>query len=606
MISCTLEYESCLILYLYFNLKPLPLSMSSSSRLGTRISSRVNKLAGRKVADRDSIQQICDQPATRKLMTWLDTVLQDEALTEGELETYEEMCASEIDDLFAEDDVKLPELRNDKSALEEEIAHLEQELLDCEAMESAYSKQKNILSEQNKRIKETTSSCSFRLDNDDSISAEAVSKVLHHRFEKQLESLETVINDHIKLHEHDKDAALFLTSVPFDEYIESELEFTKALGKYSEKLFFPGISRVPGDPKDCPLVGLDDEDKENSRHSLVGAYKNVKDTIKRTKATYAVRQEEAIAETVNVSAYEVKIKALKALISDVTNEKFPHDEETLNRMAQEYSIASIRKEDEIKMTWKTKALPLIEQLKNLQDVHILCGDYKMKLARQNYFMSRQDKVIDNLISQLSRQELLQVMLKCEYKVHVKSLDLLQDILAHVSLLGKTIAQQTRLTDGENAILPVRSEKLCLGSNDKTLNCLVDMLKTYLKQDSHNIFHTFEELTNALNAAIAESTAAEEVSNVAVTQVLDLVASLDQNLSRCSTCLEKGFTSTTHEEDRLASAINELEHLATSLRDEFQDKSASIKNSDKVSIARQLFVYFFTDPEKLNELLHGDF
>ena len=50
--------------------------MSSSTRLGTRISTRVNKLAARKVADRDAIQQICDQPAARKLMTWLDTVLQ--------------------------------------------------------------------------------------------------------------------------------------------------------------------------------------------------------------------------------------------------------------------------------------------------------------------------------------------------------------------------------------------------------------------------------------------------------------------------------------------------------------------------------------------------
>ena len=50
--------------------------MSSSTRLGTRISTRVNKLAARKVADRDSIQQICDQPAARKLMSWLDTVLQ--------------------------------------------------------------------------------------------------------------------------------------------------------------------------------------------------------------------------------------------------------------------------------------------------------------------------------------------------------------------------------------------------------------------------------------------------------------------------------------------------------------------------------------------------
>ena len=60
-----------------------------------------------------------------------------------------------------------------------------------------------------------------------------------------------------------------------------------------------------------------------------------------------------------------------------------------------------------------------------QDVSILCGNYNLKLARQNYFMSRQDRVIDNLISQLCRQELLQIMLEHEYKQHRESVDLLQ-------------------------------------------------------------------------------------------------------------------------------------------------------------------------------------
>ena len=578
----------------------------TSSRLGTRLSSRVNKLAGRKVADRDTIQQICDQPQARKLMSWLDTVLQDEALTEAELRIYEELCESEIDDLYAEEDVKLPGLRSDKSALEEEIAQLQQELLEYEAMENVYGKQKHVLSEQHKRVRETSSKCAVRLDNNDSMNAVAVSKVLHHRFEKQLETLETVVNDHIKLHEQGEDAAPFLTSLPFDGFVDAEIEFTKALGRYSEKLFFPGISGVPGDPKDCLLVGLDEKDKENSRYSSGGGYKKVKDTIKRVKSTYAVRQEEIIAETVNRSANEAKIEALKSLISDITDENYPQDEETLNRMAEEYSIASIRKEDEIKMMWRTQALPLIKQLKNLQDVHLLCGNYKLKLARQNFFMSRQDQVIDNLISQLSRQELLQIMVECEHKAHVKSLDMLQDILAHVSLLNKSIVQQTRLTEGEYAILSVRSEKLCLGSNDKTLNCLVNMLTAYLKQDSHNIFHTFEEVTNALNAAIIESNAAEEYSESVSTNVSDLLSTLDQNLSRCSKCLEKGFTSTTNEEDRLANSIKELEHLSTSFRDKFQAKTDAINNSFTVSIARKLFVYFFTDPDKLNEVLHGDF
>ena len=69
--------------------------------------------------------------------------------------------------------------------------------------------------------------------------------------------------------------------------------------------------------------------------------------MRRVKSTYLERQEEKIAETVNSAANEAKVKCLKSLIGDLTNDKFPKDEDTLNRMAEEYSIACIRKEDEV-------------------------------------------------------------------------------------------------------------------------------------------------------------------------------------------------------------------------------------------------------------------
>ena len=63
------------------------------------------------------------------------------------------------------------------------------------------------------------------------------------------------------------------------------------------------------------------------------------------------RQEETIAETVNMAASQAKINALKSLIVDLTGDKYPKDEETLNTMAQEYSIACIRKEDDVRKTF---------------------------------------------------------------------------------------------------------------------------------------------------------------------------------------------------------------------------------------------------------------
>lgn len=71
-------------------------------------------------------------------------------------------------------------------------------------------------------------------------------------------------------------------------------------------------------------------------------------------------------------------------------------------------------------------------------------------------------------------------------------------------------------------------------------------------------------------------------------------------------MEKGFTSTTEEEDHIAKSVQELEHLAVALRDTFISNTEQIRNSDAVSVARKLFVWFFTDPEKITEVLYGDF
>ena len=336
---------------------------STSTRVGTRISSRVNKLAGRKIADRDTIQQICDNTSARKLMTWLDTVLQDEALTEAEYELWEEMEAGQIEDLFSPEDGKLPGMRTEKNALEAEIAALEQELVESEERESVYAKQHNILSDQAQRSRDLANKADSRLGSGDSIKATAAGKVLQHRYEKQLDSLQTIVQEHISLHEQDKQAATFLSSLPFEDYVSSEVEFTRALGRYSEKLFFPGISSVPGNPRDCALVGL--EGKEN-RYSQGGGYKKVKDTVRRVKSTYLANQEEGITESLNLAASQAKAAALKTLISDLTHDKFPRDEATLSRMAEEYSIRAVKKEHDLQLRWRNEGLPLVEQLKNLQ------------------------------------------------------------------------------------------------------------------------------------------------------------------------------------------------------------------------------------------------
>ena len=52
-----------------------------------------------------------------------------------------------------------------------------------------------------------------------------------------------------------------------------------------------------------------------------------------------------------------------------------------------------------------------------------------------------------------------------------------------------------------------------------------MLRSYLKQDSHNIFHTFEEVGAAVRDLIKEVESAKEESAAAVSSVASIAAAL---------------------------------------------------------------------------------
>ena len=52
-----------------------------------------------------------------------------------------------------------------------------------------------------------------------------------------------------------------------------------------------------------------------------------------------------------------------------------------------------------------------------------------------------------------------------------------------------------------------------------------MLRSYLKQDTHNIFHTYEDLAGAITRLVGEAEGAREDSATAANNVSNVAASL---------------------------------------------------------------------------------
>lgn len=67
--------------------------------------------------------------------------------------------------------------------------------------------------------------------------------------------------------------------------------------------------------------------------------------------------------------------------------------------------------------------------------------------------------------------------------------------------------------------------MCLGTQDRTLNHVTGLLKSYLKESSHNMFHTFEEVEEAVRRLLAEEQGEKERGDAVNTTVSGIVSQL---------------------------------------------------------------------------------
>jgi len=573
--------------------------------VGTRLSSRINKLSGHKVADRDSIQAVCDNAQTRKLMSWLDTVLTDETLTEAEVDKWNEI--REEEDCFSVEENRLPVLRDNKEALEGEIALLKDKLEKSQGQEKVLSQQFSLLSAQSKECREETGriSAQVKANQDLSMSVTAASRVLQHKFDSQIVSLTEAITANLALQDkHNNEAAVFLSHLTLDGFTEAELQFTKALDEFGEKLFFSGIASVPGDPKECKLITLNEsEDKENkpqnktNNQTLVHSYQHARETMKQVTTTYVNRVSANIAEEVTMKSVKNTISGLKTILGDLKAGRYSAED---GARAEGVSVQCVKKECQVKIMWEKEGLELITQLRDLQDSPILVGNYCQKLARQNYFMSRQTMFIEQLVTQISRHELMVNLLKSELATHSTTVDRLSELLVQIKGFVSEMKRQNALVEGDDAILPLKADRLCIGANETTLTTAIQLLGDAVVSDSKRMFYTHSELLEGLEGVHC----GEETREAARGTLDSSVELIHTNLTRCSTMLEKGLATSAREERKLLAVLEELEPCVTGLWEDYNAKSQQATVDEMINTGRELFVHFYTNPDKLFEVLNN--
>lgn len=304
-----------------------------------------------------------------------------------------------------------------------------------------------------------------------------------------------------------------------------------------------------------------------------------------------------IAEEVTMRSLQNKITRLKAILSDLKAGKYSAGD---GGRAEDVSVQCVKKECQVRMMWEKEGLGLIHQLRDLQDSPILVGNYCQKLARQNYFMSRQSTFIEQLISQISRHELMVNLLKCELANHSSTVDMMAQLLVQIKDYTNEMKRQTSLVEGDDAILPVKPDRLCIGANETMLTTAIQLLGDAVEQDSKRMFYTHTELLEGVEGVHS----IEETKEAARGTLESSVELIHTNLTRCSTLLEKGLATSAREERKLLGVLEELEPLVTALWEDYNAKSQQATVDEMIKTGRELFVHFYTNPDKLFDVLNN--
>ncbi|XP_064386022.1 HAUS augmin-like complex subunit 3 [Halichondria panicea] len=398
----------------------------------------------------------------------------------------------------------------------------------------------------------------------------------------------------------------FLSQVSQDDYFASERKYLTELTAYSKKQFFEGIvNMVSGDSEGGDL-DLGDREGLLLRGFSQEQYHAHCQELARLQAVYPVTEMKYLnakmAEQYSVSAAAIATENLS----------------TLRQPGSQLEPAALREQISVKQTQRSglecqiqemclTVLPaLLKDMATLKVTTVLHGDHDLKLARQEYFNSKQTKVIESLQSQRARHELLSMLYEVELRRHRETHRLLSATkkqldkwkssrdqrllrIKSATLVDSSAPRQT--VDSGDTFTQTACALLGLSSTPEAPFITIDSLKAAFKQLA-------QRLTTAEDVLQAMFMEQEDLMEEQHQHHDSLVYSVFHNSEKPVLTIEEYQA----EYIRLKSVVTTMEKNIKALLKQFDSHRKTISSDSSLTTERKLFVHFFIDSNKLHDVI----
>lgn len=409
----------------------------------------------------------------------------------------------------------------------------------------------------------------------------------------------------------DKTTATFVSQLPLDDYHGSEDVFTNELTKYTKKQFFEGIAELANGDERSRYTFLEISDpatlliKGEAEDVTTGDIKE----LKRLQRVYPTSEIKRIHAQARNHGLEAAITHARDKLYRITNRPYAVDVDTIRQSLQETRHALSQMQERTVQVTSQRLSPLVQELGKLQANKILRGDYDLKIARQDYFISKQDQVINQLMLQRSRYEFLSMVLEVEARKHRDGHHLLSAV--HTLLEGDAKAIDSRHSVMSDPLLQddVKTRET-IDARDSFLMRLYQLLA---QPDDlarrKSLFVTYDELQNKADRLRSDKANAQAQLLAVSNSQNENVTLLEKSL-RCYEKMVYGGSATSGglpqlRTQTLSDGLNQLDEVLTTLENSIKDVIKDCESKKRVlradslkTMERELFVFFFTDPQRL--------
>ncbi|XP_066297870.1 HAUS augmin-like complex subunit 3 [Branchiostoma lanceolatum] len=583
----------------------------------------------------DDFDWLFESEAATPFLRWFcDHVGPDNVLTEEELQKFQELQSSGAPILggrqLEEALQSMP--REEKTLygeqLREEVARLEDELKTCEA-------RKKILLHHRNKLSLHQTATNHRLSKLDAVQEAA--KQEHRKqvdrcreedskMNTDLEELTQTVSKLTSLYTSAADScstttsqqgAAFLSQLPLDHHFAKEDAFMQQLTDYTKRQFFDGIADLAGhaegsryqfldvkDPSSLLVAGETDQVIRKNCHELA-----------RLQNIFPLSQRQYIQAKVQEGRTRAARQAMERKLQQLHSKPYPQDTAKLSKQLHETQAVLSAVQRETAALSEVEVPRLIQANTELQATRVLQGDYDLKIARQDYFISKQEEVITQLLKQRARNEFLLTALEVEGRAHRETRRLLmalrkdldravamtQDRLAILQDPAYKTSRTARATIDSRDNFTLRLHNVIVGTPSEDHDGKQPLFRTYasLEDGARGLNHDLQTLQTSLADS---STGKEDRLAQLETSVQDLGATVYDRAAPGSGPTTLGPKAILDSMLKLDLTLKDLEASLMETLKDMNKKKRELQNDPNLVKERHLFVDFHTAPHQLKETI----